>query len=1842
MDRHPIRLKKVYVHNLKGVDLELTTGELILFTGVSGSGKSSMAFDTLYVEGQRRYIESLSTFAKRALGAEMQKPQVESVSGLSPTLAIEQKSVGKNPRSTVGTLTEIHDHLRLLFTLIGQPYCPISGQPVSLQSKESVLEAVLQLPRDHRLMILAPYIKDQKGELKDEIEFLVKKGFTKAVIDGELKNLDEPQALDKKKSHELQIVIDRLKHTPDNDVRLTEAIFLALDLGKGMIQVIDLDHDDQAHFFSIHAYSKEANTCYPPLEASDFSFNHPRGMCESCQGLGQTHTFDLKAVIDPHLSLSQNCCIIAPAYETVRYGNIYRNLADIYGFSVDTPWSELSEKARQIFLYGTEKKWTKMIFEHPEKGTQWVEFVHWQGVIAEANSRYAQASSDAYRAKMQRLMTLQTCPACHGSRLKSYPSAARCLGYTFFEWTHLPIEELYTFVKGYVLTDQQLLLAQEVQIELIRKLRFLVDVGLGYLTLDRAAPTLSGGEGQRVRLAAQIGSGLVGVTYILDEPSIGLHPRDNTALIRSLKHLRDSGNTVIVVEHDEETMRAADRIVDFGPGPGRLGGQILVNGTFQELLQHPTSLTAQYLRGDKKIGERREPRSAKGYLELTGATLNNLKQVHVRIPLGTLTVVTGVSGSGKSSLICQTLQPALARKLNKAEALPGPYLQLLGDDVLTKLIAIDQTPIGRTPRSNPATYIKVFDDIRQLFASLPESCAKGFTPGRFSFNVQEGSCHQCKGMGMIRIDMDFMDDQWVECPACQNKRFDSQTLSVTYKGRTIHDVLEMTVDEALELFQAHPLIAKKLGVLKEVGLHYLTLGQSSTTLSGGEAQRIKLSKELAKPARGHTIYILDEPTTGLHFHDIAALTALLQRLVDAGHTVVVIEHNLDLIKEADWIIDMGPEAGSKGGEIVACGCPRTLALGHSPTAVALAAHLKPAHMPKSSPKKEGSFCKTLKVIGAEQHNLKQVSVEIPRGAITVCTGPSGSGKSSFAFDTVYAEGQRRYSESLSAYARQFVKQMPKPKVKGVSGLSPAIAIEQKVHAGNPRSTVGTQTEIYDYLRVLYAKMGQRICPQTGKILIQDTLDTITSKLLAFQGNRAIILAPVKISTTFEALCTALLKEGFLRLYMTGQLYELDSPIAYDSLQHPDLYVVIDRLKISENQKTRLFEAIQKGCDKGKGEVIALIDDHVHRFTLDTARLTPHHFSFNHTEGMCLECQGLGVLYGAHCEKQEALMQLSTMQLCEHFFTHVQLPDLFDFFEKLGIDLNLPIEQLSASHRTLLLKGSSLPIKLKKLTLHWQGFDTVLAWLSKYGQPELKSALLPLLEPFTCPSCQGARLNDIARHVFIQDLSLPALCQLPLIPVQNFCAKLEDKEGVLEEVLLQIQSRLQFLIAVGVDYLSLDRSAPTLSNGESQRIRLARQLGQELTGVLYVLDEPTVGLHPQDNKKLHEALLKLKQLGNTLLVVEHDPMIMAIGDKIIEFGPQAGKQGGQIVFEGAYDKLLEHGQTLTGAYLSHKRTLPYRKSPHKTFDYLQLDNLNQNNLKDLSIKMPYGSLLGCLTGVSGSGKSTLLEVIYQQTKALNLFESVIYIDQNPIGQTARADVGTYSDVISSLRQFYAKLPQAATLGLQPKNFSTNHKKGMCTHCEGMGYKKVERLFLPPVRVTCEQCHGLRLNPMSLKVQYKDLNFGQILQLTVDQAYELFSVIPKVKRQLGSLQAVGLGYLTLGQEVATLSGGEAQRLKLSFELSARTRGQTLYLLDEPTTGLHMDDIAKLLHVIYKLIDKGHTFYVIEHNLEFIQAADIIFDMGPGAGEKGGEIIACGTPKEVARNPHSITGKFLKDLI
>ena len=1283
------------------------------------------------------------------------------------------------------------------------------------------------------------------------------------------------------------------------------------------------------------------------------------------------------------------------------------------------------------------------------------------------------------------------------------------------------------------------------------------------------------------------------------------------------------------------------------------------------------------------------------WLTVRGARHNNLKNIDVHFPLGRFICVTGVSGSGKSSLVVDILRERLARDLNgAANAAPGAHDAIEGLEHLDKVIDIDQKPIGRTPRSNPATYIKVFDEIRALYARLPDAKVRGYRPGRFSFNVPAGRagggrCEACEGNGANLIDMEFLADVWVPCAVCGGHRFGHETLQIRFRGKSIADVLEMDVQEALRHFENVPGIARMLRTLHDVGLDYIKLGQSSTTLSGGEAQRIKLARELVRRSTGRTLYILDEPTTGLHFDDIRRLLEVLHGFVDAANTVVVIEHNLDVIKTADWVIDLGPEGGQAGGHVVVEGTPEDVArCERSHTGRALREALGLSRRRPAAARRPAiaapapAEATEVRVVGARQHNLKDITVAFPRGRMTVCTGLSGSGKSSFALDTVYAEGQRRYVESLSAYARQFLGQVAKPAVERVEGLSPAISIEQKTAGRSPRSTVGTVTEIYDYMRVLWARVGTPYCPRCAVPVGAQTADEIIGRIAALpEGSRALILAPIRRAgqETWADLLARQRTNGFARARIDGQVHELEAAPPLDDRTGHDVELVIDRVVVRPGQRARLADSVETALAVGDGLMTLAVQDGPElRFSQRRScpacgtsfeEPTPHHFSFNTRLGWCADCQGLGTRPGAgpdlivpHPRKSIRGGAVAGWErLDENPVLQEMLAGIADH---LGISLDAPWTDLPEPARHAILYGTGAHWFARRdgLRFQWRGFYPAIEEAAR-SSGQYRSRLSHLTTEVPCPKCGGGRLREESAAVRVGGRTIVEVCRMPLGEAARFFDALRlDPRGrrVAGEVLLEIRNRLRFLVDVGLDYVSLHRAAPTLSGGESQRIRLASQIGSGLTGVLYVLDEPTIGLHPRDTARLLTALTRLRDLGNTLLMVEHDREVIGRADHVLDFGPGAGRDGGRVVACGSPSAVENAPESLTGRFLAGREVIPVpavRRRPGGRF--LEIIGARHNNLRNLDVTIPLGCLVA-VTGVSGSGKSSLVhDVLYKalarrihranvtpgahdEIRGVGHIDKVIDVDQSPIGGTPASNPATYTGVFDEIRTLFARLPDAKVRGYGPNRFSFNRPGGRCEACEGNGQRCIEMHFLPDVWVTCETCGGTRYKAETLEVRYRGKHIAEVLEMRISDALALFGNQPRIRRMLQTLDDVGLGYLALGQAAPTLSGGEAQRVKLAAELGRPNTGQTLYLLDEPTTGLHFEDLRRLLEVLHRLCDAGNTVVVVEHNPDVIKTADWVIDLGPEGGDRGGEIVAEGPPEKVAAARRSHTGAMLREVL
>ena len=1922
-----IRIRGARQHNLKNLDLDIRTGELTVVTGPSGSGKSSLVFDTLFAEGQRRYVETFSAYARQFLDR-MDKPAVDRVDGVPPAIAIDQTNPVRSSRSTVGTMTELNDHLKLLFARGAHLFDRQTAQPVRHDSPDSIAQAlrerVAAMPVEPRLVLSFAVELPGSASAEEVTQWLSASGFTRvhgqrveqrsaAVVD-EVKAKSKARAKAAPEVTEVQVldvVADRFRLSSAESARVIEAIEVALKRGGGHLQVhvVPEDGPELSWKFSAGLHCPESGLRYSEPTPSMFSFNSAVGACEACRGFGRVIGVDYGLVIpNDKLTLRGGAIKVlqTPAWQE-NQDDLMRH-AEAAGIPRDTPWAKLTDAQRDWVIHGS-----------PEWKGQWTK--QWYGLARFFEYLESKAYKMHIRVLLSKYRSYTECPSCGGARLKTdsllwrlgskaqadavMPPERRHLpkgvawssaqlqalpGLSLHDLMLMPLDTLRRFFasiapeveRGAAGEQQALRLLLD---EINTRLRYLCDVGIGYLTLDRQSRTLSGGEVQRINLTTALGTSLVNTLFVLDEPSIGLHPRDMARINKAMLRLRDAGNTLVVVEHDPAVMLAADRLIDMGPGPGERGGEIVFDGT-PAAIRNADTLTGAYLGGRKQVGMgfKRMVTDSTPRLILEGAREHNLRDVTVDIPLQRMVVVTGVSGSGKSSLIQDILAPALLRHFGQSSDTPGVHDRLLGADHLGGVVFVDQSPIGKTARSNPVSYVGAWDAIRTLFANTPVASQRGYTGSKFSFNSGDGRCPTCGGSGFEHVEMQFLSDVYLRCPDCNGQRYRPEVLEVKIErgGRSLNvaDVLELTVSEAASLFAQDREVIRVLQPIVDVGLEYVRLGQPVPTLSGGEAQRLKLAGFLAEAAKSQTasrqsvarkgtLFLFDEPTTGLHFDDIAKLMRSLRRLLEAGHSLVIIEHNLDVIRSADWLIDLGPEGGEGGGLIVAEGAPEDLrqhptshtaaalrdyALSMGDPTTVMASEAKQPTPPtaviasaakQSTPRTITPPNNNIQIVNAKEHNLKNLSVNIPRGQFNVISGVSGSGKSTLAFDILFNEGQRRYLESLNAYARSIVQPAGRPEVDAVYGIPPTVAIEQRLSRGGRKSTVGTTTEVWHFLRLLYVKLGTQHCVHDGAAVMPQSADSIAAALVSrFAGQHIGLLAPLVINRkgVYTELADWARPKGHSHLRVDGEFLPTTNFPRLDRFKEHTIELPVADGVISRANEAWLREQLAKALEIGKGVVHvlsplnglaqALADgvstrDLGHLEVFSTIRacpvcatsypeLDPRLFSYNSKHGWCPDCVGTGT-------------------------------------------------RLSREQRQVLDDS----VRDDKDRGREQSF----------AEPEVDD-----LVDEACPTCEGTRLNAQARAVRFgahaasgrSGVTITEVARWSVSEVRQWVRGLLQAEvlsqreaDIARDLLPEIEGRLAFLEEVGLSYLTLDRGAPTLSGGEAQRIRLAAQLGSNLQGVCYVLDEPTIGLHARDNHLLLNALQQLGKKGNTLVVVEHDEDTIRRADHIIDIGPSAGVRGGRVVAQGSVADVSAVAESVTGRYLLHamRHPLQARRSVEPSAEALSVKGARMHNLQGVDARVPLRRLV-VVTGVSGSGKSTLARDVLltnvaqavgqRSTRAgreamdagqlpswvgcdsvhgYETLDRVLEVDQTPIGKTPRSCPATYIGFWDTVRKLFADTLEAKARGYGPARFSFNTGEGRCPGCEGQGMRTIEMSFLPDVKVPCEVCHGARFNPETLAVTWKGKHIGEVLQMEVDEAVGFFASMPAIAHPLQLLKDVGLGYLTLGQPSPTLSGGEAQRIKLVTELSkvrdeVGRRGQkaphTLYVLDEPTVGLHMADVEKLIRVLHRLVDGGHSVVVIEHDLDVMAEADWILDLGPEGGSGGGRVVAAATPEALVQ--------------
>ncbi len=1861
-------------NNLKNIDVQIPLNQLTVVTGVSGSGKSSLAFDILYAEGQRRYVESFSAYARQFLDR-MDKPQVERIDGILPAIAIDQNRLVRTSRSTVGTMTELHDHLKLLFAKIGSLYCRECGQAVERDSAESVYKKLCKEKPDGCRFLVTFRVSTPASLPWEEVRNgLLQAGFHRIVMAGKPVDIQELEERPAAEQETCTVLVDRLTLKNRSKKRIHDSFEQAFQYGKGRLTLIFPDEAQAVMPFSDQLECAACGIAYQEPVPNMFSFNSPLGACDTCRGFGRTIDIDPELIVpDPTLTLKHG------AIKPWRIKAAQWERRELFSFCeqntipTDVPWQALSQEQQHAIMEG----------ENDYYGVRgWFKWLE-----TKTYKMHVRVFLARYRGYFE-------CEDCHGARLKPEGLLYRVGGKTLADINLLNIGACAEFFGVLKLTAYQDQVARLILDEIRKRLRYLVEVGVEYLTLDRQSRTLSGGELERVDLTTAIGSALVNTLYILDEPSIGLHPRDSQRLVRILQDLRDNGNTVVVVEHDPEIIRATDNVIDLGPLAGEKGGEIVFNGPYAKLLKDKKSLTGQYLSGRLAIPlpQKRRPVKKKYALSVRGARAHNLQDIDVTIPLGCMVCLTGVSGSGKSTLVEDVLYRGLKKQRGEPVGIPGACRALLGGEQLADIIFVNQSAIGTTPRANLLTYTKAFDTVRRLLSQTELARVRGYTPSTFSFNVEGGRCESCKGEGSEKVEMQFLSDVYVPCPECQGKRFREEVLEVRYKGKSLTDILHFTVTEAIEFFGEQKELKRRLAPLAAVGLEYMRLGQSLTTLSGGEAQRLKLATHIARERSkdpdldiSHsTLFIFDEPTTGLHFADIQKLLNAFDQLVERGHSVLIIEHNLEVIKYADHLIDLGPEGGDGGGRIIAEGTPEQVA---QVTASHTGRYLKEVLSRKVGSREVGSrksrksaqplaaevgSGKSIAIVGAKEHNLQDISVDIPRDQMVVVTGLSGSGKSTLVFDLVYAEGQRRYIDSLSAYSRQFIKVLARPNVDLLTGIPPTIAIEQRMSRGGRNSTVATVTELSHYLRLLYAKIGVQHCTQCGEPLAAQSRSQILDRIqVDFHGQATTFLAPVVRGRKgfHKDTLDGARKLGFRQARIDGHTTPLKPGLSLQRYKEHDIDIVIGETLVNgAHDNRRDTEALlQSALRVGNGAVHLFgEDERIYSENLFCVacglgfeELDPRLFSFNSRQGACPACTGAGFLWEFDPElvvpdeskslKQDALLPLVRSELTR------KKNKLLRGLKKLSVPVDRPFGELSLEQRALVFSGDGNGL---------QGTFDILNEVLEYGEDTGASySLSQFLGESACPECHGERLNPRARAVQVYGQSLPALMRLAADDCLSHMQDLPLSERdtlVGGPILKEIVPRLTFLNHVGLSYLSLDRRADTLSGGEAQRIRLAAQLGSNLCGVCYILDEPTIGLHPRDNARLIDTLRNLQARGNTVLVVEHDEQTIENADVVIDLGPGAGVHGGHVVAIGSPNELRENADSLTGQFLSsaHPRLGPVRAL--KDRPALSLRGVRENNLKNIDIDIPIGTWV-CVSGVSGSGKSSLVQEVLVNglRRKLGLYagrvgrhdhiensesiERVVEVDQSPIGKTPRSVPASYVGLWDEARRLFSLLPDARLRGYKPGRFSFNVKGGRCETCTGQGRIKMEMSFLPDVYVTCDICGGRRYNEETLEIAYNGKHISDVLEMTIEEAATFFIGVPKIAEPLKLLNDIGMGYIRLGQASNTLSGGEAQRIKLAYELAKRSRGKTLYVLDEPTTGLHFVDIEKLIHTLHRLIDKGNTVVTIEHNLDILKEADYIIDLGPEGGAAGGNIVASGTPKQLMKKAkQSYTAQCLKEYL
>jgi len=1789
----PTRLRGARTNNLRAVSVEIRPGEVTVLTGRSGSGKSSLAIDTLYAEGQRRFVESFSPYARQFL-ERLQRPPMDALEPVAAGVAVDRSAPVKSSRSTLATMADLEPYLAGLFATESVPHCPdhdVPAVPMDLALAASVVRGRFA---GRRVLLTASELVGDRVEYLSVRERLLSEGYRRVVLDGAVLDLDQVKPSVAEKAGRLHVVLDRFLVDDGATSRLKEGLEIAFARSKGLLT------PGHAYVFGeglaagaaeglaegpaepLHV--RQGLSCpvcargFLPPRPGYFSYESPLGACDNCRGFGRVLGIDAEKVI-PNDALSLKEGAIRPwrGDSTAWERKQLARFCEQEGIALDVPWSRLPALARTKIWEGKKGRGSERYWGIAE----------WFGWLE------SKAYKMHVRVLLSRYRSYDPCPVCEGTRLNESSRHYRLGGLDLGQWHTLEIEAAAAKLAEQKLETPH---GQLLAVELSSRLGYLRRVGLGYLTLDRQARTLSGGESQRVTLTAALGTSLHSALFVLDEPTVGLHPEDVEPLGQLIVELSARNNGVIVIEHDPGLIEVADRVIELGPGAGDQGGTIVLDATPEEA-RALGGATARALAGPRlEVGP---ASAASGEIRLVNVTAHNLKKVSVAFPLGQIVTVCGPSGSGKSSLVVDVLYPAIARQLKLGDVeRPLEHEALEGAAGVLAVELVDQAPLGRTSRGNPATYTKAWDVVRKAFAAEPEAVGLGFSASHFSFNVAGGRCDACAGEGYETVEMQFLADVSLVCPVCQGRRFKDEILAVRHRGLSIFDVLELSVDAALRIFTDSSALRRALTPLSTLGLGYIRLGQPLSTLSGGEAQRLKLARSLSDPRPG-TLYVLDEPSAGLHADEVELLLSAFSVLKRAGGSVVLVDHDLSLVLAADHVIELGPGGGARGGELVFEGTPSRLAAADTATGRALARARKQADASsKQRPASAGApslvarrvaAAPELRVTGAREHTLKDVAVVIPHNRLTVVTGPSGSGKSTLAFDVVFAEGQRRFLETLTPYARRFLPTLPRPNVDSVIGVPPSIALEQRTSRLGARSTVATVTEVAHYLRLLFAKVGRPVCP-THDLPITSLAAEEVLALAKRQSGSGALLSPVVRARkgTYLDVFNAASRAGIKHAIADGRRVLVDNPPRLAKSREHDIDLVL-REGVSFGALD--LEVLRLGLRWGRGHVALLRGEERIELSVGGAcpscgfsigEIDPRFFSFNTKQGQCSHCEGTG-----------------------------------------------------------------LEPEVKKPRRGRRGAKAATQAAAGSG------------EAAPCSICSGQRLAPFSRKVRVSGQSYPELVGLPVQGLRDAVGKLEfdgREQQLAEPILPELERRLRFLGEVGLDYLTLDRDASTLSGGEIQRLRLAAQLGAGLTGALYVLDEPTIGLHPRDTARLIENLKRLVDTGSTVLLVEHDEEVIRAADHLIDLGPRGGSEGGRVVSTGAPSQVLADPDSPTGQALRVPYLPPARRSLSKEHPRLELDGARVHNLKGDALSIPHGKMT-VVCGVSGSGKSTLVRGVllpallsglgrktpppgpFKSLTGLSGLARAAAVDQSPIGRTPRSVPATFLGIFDHLRRLFAQSPDAKVRGFDATRFSFNAAAGgRCTTCDGQGAISHEMSFLPDVVATCAACEGLRFDERTLEVRYLGLNIGEVLRLSASEACRVFSAHPKITRPLRVLDELGAGYVTLGQGSHTLSGGEAQRLKLAAELAAGANHEpTLYVLDEPTTGLHRSDVGRLISVLSKLTERGDTLVVIEHHPDVIRAADWAVELGPEGGPSGGRIVFSGSPERLAKQA-TPTGRVL----